>query len=329
MVWRVLSAAKQMGRWTRSQITGQGLILLYHRISDPAHEKAPDIFSLCVTPQHFAEQMELLRESFTPVSLESMVVGIRENNLPNRAIAVTFDDGYADNLYFAKPILEKFKIPATVFVISGILGKEFWWDKLTQIIYQPSSLPNKLDLMIGDHKFSTEINSDHDRDRNILLHKSHRFMRALSYDDKQTAISSLAQWTKHESFVKQNSRPMTEFELKKLAENGLIEIGAHSVTHQPLRSLSQPQQELEITQSKLDLEQILQKPIKSFSYPYGLSSDFSKFSVETVKKANFEYACSNEIDTIWQRSDTYQLPRYWAKDLPGGAFAQYIHKWLR
>ena len=329
MILRAIAAAKKVGRWTRSQITGKGLILLYHRISDPAHEKTPDIFSLCVTPQHFSEQMELLREWFTPVSLESMVVGIRENNLPSRAIAVTFDDGYADNLHFAKPILEKFKIPATVFVISGILGKDFWWDTLTQIIFQPGSLPNKLDLRIGDHKFSTEINSDHVRDRNILLRKSHRFMRELSYEEKQTAISTLAQWTKHESFVKQNSRPMTESELKKLAESRLIQIGTHSVTHQPLSSLPQSQQELEITQSKLDLEQILQKPIKSFSYPYGLRSDFSKFSAETVKKANFAYACSNEIDTVWQRSDPYQLPRHWAKDLPADAFAQDIHQWLR
>ncbi len=329
MIVRAIAAAKKVGSWTRSQITGQGLILLYHRIFDPAHEEAPDIFSLCVTPRHFAEQMALLSESFAPISLESMVVGIRENNLPDRAIAVTFDDGYADNLYFAKPMLEKFEIPATVFVISGALGKAFWWDSLAQIIYQPGSLPDKLDLIIGDHKFSNEINSDDDRGRNMLLRKLHRFLRELSYEEKETAISALAQWTKHECFVKQNSRAMTESELKNLAENELIEIGAHSVTHQPLSSLPQSRQEQEITHSKLDLEQILQKPIKSFSYPYGLSSDFSKFSVETVKKANFEYACSNEIDTIWQRSDPYRLPRYWVKDLPGDVFAQHLHIWLR
>lgn len=106
----------------------RALILIYHSVS----EWPSDPHLLCVTPQHFAEHLQALRKNYHPVSLRELVHAIREDRIPNRAIAVTFDDGYADNLYATKPLLEHYNIPATVFVTAGYIGYQgkFRWDEL-------------------------------------------------------------------------------------------------------------------------------------------------------------------------------------------------------
>src|SRR5438045_9462568 len=103
---------------------------MYHRIADAAHESDP--WGLCVSPARFAEQLAVLRECGTPLTLRSLVREHERGDVPSGGIVVTFDDGYADNLHAAKPLLERFDVPATVFVTSGQIAKdgEFWWDGL-------------------------------------------------------------------------------------------------------------------------------------------------------------------------------------------------------
>src|SRR3972149_2982228 len=109
----------------RGRYYQKGLLLMYHRVvnleSDPP--------SLCVSPSNFTEQLEFLKKFCHPVSLQQLVKSLDKKGLPRRAIAVTFDDGYVDNLYNAKPLLESFDIPATVFLTTGYIGQnhEFWW----------------------------------------------------------------------------------------------------------------------------------------------------------------------------------------------------------
>ncbi len=90
-------------------------VLMYHRVAD----EISDPWGLCVTPDHFAQHMELLARHNAQIDLADLHG--RKGYAPfGRRIAVTFDDGYLDNFTQAVPILERYGIPATIFVVAGL-----------------------------------------------------------------------------------------------------------------------------------------------------------------------------------------------------------------
>lgn len=103
----------------------RALILMYHQVDTP---RSAQEHRFCTPPQEFARQMEHLLAAYTPVTLDDMVRGIRgEQPLPERAVHVTFDDGFTGVLEHAAPILARLRIPATLFAVSGRLGRSNDW----------------------------------------------------------------------------------------------------------------------------------------------------------------------------------------------------------
>ena len=127
----------QAARWLRSRFANGVLTLGYHRIAQVAR----DPYSTCVAPQHFEQHLAVLRQRACPISLGELVSGLERGKLPRRAVVLTFDDGYAETLSQAKPLLKHYQVPATVFVTTGYLGREFWWDELDRIVWSPAVLP--------------------------------------------------------------------------------------------------------------------------------------------------------------------------------------------
>ncbi len=115
------------------------IILMYHRVA----EGGTDPFSLCVAPNRFAEHLEVLRKHVEPMHLRDFVAKLDNGGISRPTAVITFDDGYADNLKIAKPLLERHDVPATVFLTTGYLGgqREFWWDELDRLLLQPGVLP--------------------------------------------------------------------------------------------------------------------------------------------------------------------------------------------
>jgi peptidoglycan/xylan/chitin deacetylase (PgdA/CDA1 family) len=115
---------RQGGRWLRSRFAGGALILGYHRVAEARHDPG----AMCVSPRHFAEQLAVVRDCAQPVPLRQLLSYLADGRLPPRLIAFTFDDGYADNLSHAWPLLERFGVPATLFIATGYAGGAFPWD---------------------------------------------------------------------------------------------------------------------------------------------------------------------------------------------------------
>jgi peptidoglycan/xylan/chitin deacetylase (PgdA/CDA1 family) len=110
-----------------------------------------------------------------------------------------------------------------------------------------------------------------------------------------------------------------------MAEDGLVEIGSHTVTHPVLATLPVTAQRDEIRQSKAGLEDILGCEVTSFSYPHG---SYTPETVDLLREAGFTQACSSIADVVWQSTDGFQLPRRIVKDWDGEAFARRLEEWF-
>jgi peptidoglycan/xylan/chitin deacetylase (PgdA/CDA1 family) len=342
---RGIERLRRAARWPRGRSDGRALVLVYHRVAEPPS----DPWHLAVTPRNFAEHLEVLREHARPIRLEQLSQALLERDLPDRSVVVTFDDGYADNLYNAKPLLERYGIPATVFLITGYIGheREFWWDELERLLLQPGTLPERLSLIVGGATYRWELDeaahySEEDSQRHrrwragkeapTLRHHLYRSLRELlkplTEGERQRVVQELRGWAGAEEAVRPSNRPLSLEEVVALAQGDLIEVGAHTVTHPALRKLPAAAQRDEILGSKTRLKEILDRPVASFSYPYGGRPDYTAESVSIVREAGFSCACSNFVGVVKRSTDAFQLPRVRGLDLNGERFAKRLSRWL-
>lgn len=313
-------------RWVQARFLGGALILGYHRVADVAR----DLHKVCVTPEHFAEQMEEVSKYAHPIPLSDLVRHLKSGSLPPKSIAVTFDDGYADNLYQAKPILEKYQIPATVFVCTGYVGREFWWDELDRLVMSAQADLSALRLEVGENRFvwsqtnmspEAEGSEDHRQFRHALYH----FLLPLDVQDQSLAMSMIRNWSGLSSAEMPEVRAMNHAELLQLVNGGLIELGAHTRHHPILRRLSLERQREEIISGKNDLESVLGKRIKGFAYPNGWATVDAK---QIVREAGFTYACTSLHDMVRPGGDLFELTRFWQKDVDGEKFMRKLKTWM-
>jgi peptidoglycan/xylan/chitin deacetylase (PgdA/CDA1 family) len=322
-----IKTAKNSLRWLRAQVYGGGLILGYHRVS--SSRGALD--EVCVSPENFAEHLHEIRKRTHPIRLSELVRHLRDGCMPDRSIAITFDDGYADNLYAAKPLLEKYEIPATVFICTGSIGKEFWWDELERLVLSSPADPRALDLRVGRAQFKWNpppVNSETD---NPKVHRQfhwalYHFLLSLDVEDQDHAMEFIRNWSEVSSLGISTSRAMSEDELLRIVEGGLIELGAHTRHHAMLPKLPLERQREEIQSSKRDLEMLLGEKVSGFSYPNGRATVESK---RLVRESGFIYACTSLHDVVRPGSDLYELTRFWQPDVDGESFVKRLNRWMK
>lgn len=322
-----VKTAKKFSKWLQARILGGALILGYHRISATKE----DVYEVCVSPENFAKHMEALRKYENPISLSQLVQCLKQNSLPPKSVAVTFDDGYVDNLQVAKPILEKYAIPATVFICTGYLGREFWWDELARLVLSSRADPRALRLRLGSAQFKwnpPQANSEmgnsevHRQLRRALYH----FLLSLDVENQNHAMGLIRSWSEVSTPEIAAPRAMNEEELLRLVDGRLIELGAHTRHHPMLPQLSFERQKEEIHSSKEDLEALLGEKIAGFSYPNGRATADAK---RLVREMGFSYACTSLHDVIRPGSDVYELTRFWQQDADGERFVKGLNRWMR
>ncbi|WP_225892760.1 polysaccharide deacetylase family protein [Nostoc sphaeroides] len=321
------------------RLASKSLILMYHRVA----EVDLDPWSLCVTPQHFAEHLEVLQKYVRPISLQQLAQAHRDDKIPHRAVAITFDDGYADNLHHAKPLLERYDIPATVFVTTGNIGKqrEFWWDELERLVLQPQRLPEKFSLKIKTTTHHWELDAatcsedDLKCDRHpwkakpgsrlFFYYSIWQLLQPLPESDRLKTLDEISAWAMVEPIARPTHYSLLPEELLALDQGELVEIGAHTVTHPFLSAHSVAFQRHEIQQSKADLEEILNRPVTSFAYPHG---DRTTETVELTRTAGFDCACSTVQNIVWRQSHCFDLPRFGVDNWNGEEFAKQLSRWF-
>jgi peptidoglycan/xylan/chitin deacetylase (PgdA/CDA1 family) len=302
-------------RWMRARALGGALILGYHRVANPSR----DAYELCVTPEHFAEQLQVLKTHAHPLRLSKLAAGTR----PRKSVALTFDDGYVDNLQRAKPLLETYQVPATFFICTGYLGKEFWWDELARLILAPGAFPQSLKMDLGGKRFAWEMSGVAQGARRGLLWALYRHLLGVTPKHRTHALEQIQSWRGAETCVE--ARALTGDELRELAASDWFEIGSHTVSHPVLAHFSEADQTREIQVSKTSLEFLLHRPVLGFSYPNGSHSAQTQ---KMVRQVGYAYACTSTNDVVLKNSDGFALPRFWVPDWDGARFAAWLKRWI-
>jgi peptidoglycan/xylan/chitin deacetylase (PgdA/CDA1 family) len=336
---------RTVARWVQSRTKPGPLVLAYHRVTDLPF----DPHLLAVTPERFREHLQVLNGHARPLSLNEVATSLRRGEAPDRGVVLTFDDGYADNLHEAKPLLEKFNTPATVFVATGYFERpqEFWWDELEGLLLHPGKLPGQLVLQVGGERKTWQLNNtqvytqeDYNRLRgwNVRLHSDptprhrlyrdlHERFRNLSAAEQSIALDGIRHWSGKPGKVRDTHARCNPKEVVELAQGSLVEVGAHTVTHPALSTLPREAQQVEIQRSKDDLEELLGQPVRSFSYPFGTPNDYARTSVELVKTAGFTTACINSPGLVRKQTDPYCLPRVIVRNWTGEQFLRLLKLW--
>ena len=255
----------------------------------------------------FAETFESLvlhlKSRFAILTMSESIRRLRERALPARALNVTFDDGYADYLEVAAPILQRHGVPATVFVATGYLEGGTMFNDL--VIEAFRSTPHaSLDctaLGLPVYPLATVAN------RQAAIADVLGRLKYLPFAQRQ----SLAQDVTRMAGVASPASPMlTPASLRKLAQHG-FEVGAHTVHHPILARLASEEAHAEIATSKRELETILDREVALFAYPNGAPDrDYTAEHVRMVKEAGFKAAVSTAWGAARPTSDLFQLPRF-------------------
>jgi peptidoglycan/xylan/chitin deacetylase (PgdA/CDA1 family) len=302
------------------------LILMYHRIAD----EPVDYFHMTVSPLHFEEHLNVLRRMRRPLRLSDFVHDLLAGTLSPDSVALTFDDGYIDNLVDGKPLLTAANVPATVFLVTGYIDhpENFWWDELEKLILLEDG-PQSFELMVRGESlrfdFATESPALKDgttpaaslKRRHATLWKLWDTLRLLGNKERRLVMIKLRSIFARRNRCSSLSRAMTADEVRTLVADGLVTIGAHTVTHPSLSGLGAAACLREITESKQACENLLGVPVVAFAYPYG---DFDAESREAVKTAGFTFACSTRRGPAIATSDVFALPRMYVPNVGGDAF---------
>lgn len=323
------------------------LLLTYHRVATTE----VDPWGLCVAPPRFAEQLDVLRKYYKPLPLQQLTEDLRTHGDVTNGVVVTFDDGYADVLREAVPLLDRHEIPATVFIVTGQLGaeSEFWWDELERLLLRPGTLPARLQLRLATTHHGWDLRDDAVYD--VAAFNRHRawrpwtqgnptarqavflsvweLMQRLTHEDRNDLLVQLRDWAGGglpdrvpAPALDARRQAMSQRELATMGECRLVEIGAHTVTHPALSALDRERQRQEIRQCKTDLEALIGRSVTSFAYPYGRARDYTSETVELVRESGFSRACSTSAGLAGCDSDPLQLPRMNVGDWDGEEFAQ-------
>jgi peptidoglycan/xylan/chitin deacetylase (PgdA/CDA1 family) len=296
-------------------------VLLYHRIERVER----DPLGLAVAPAHFAEHLGVLAGRTVP--LAELAAG----DAPAGSVALTFDDGYADNLREALPALAAAGVPATLFVATGAVeaGAGFWWDTVDRLLLAAARGSGPLTVTLGGDTRAWPARSAAERDQ--ARGHLHAWLQARPPEQIGDVLAQLGTWAGADpTATPDRDRPLTVAELRQLAAAGPFAVGAHTRSHRSLAPSPRAVQREELAGSGDDLARWLGALPEAVSYPFGVPGvDVDATTVAVARELGYRVGVVNAPGRIGPATPRLALPRLTAPDVPGGAFAAWLDEQLR
>ncbi|MGH4019215.1 MAG: polysaccharide deacetylase family protein [Pseudonocardiaceae bacterium] len=218
--------------------------------------------------------------------------------LPPRAVAITFDDGYRDNLTLAVPILERLRIPATIFLVPGFLSghEHAWWERLAWAVTR--SRAPALDF------YGQRLGLGTAADRHAALAVVEEAVKRLDHTARQSAVEGVVAALEPEGSYQPDALFM-DWDGARSAVRAGISIGSHTMRHAILARESEETQREELSESRRLLESELQAAVRTLAYPNGQAGDHDAGTVAAAREAGYSHAV-----TACGRTSCAQTPRY-------------------
>ncbi len=274
----IVSILERMGALALSRYLNRHspLILMYHRVLK--HELIPGTY-----PEIFAEQMAYIKKHFNVINMSQLLMHLEQDNLPERILVLTFDDGHYDFYANAWPVIKQHGLTATLFVTTNFIDQQTWlWPDLLRYLLMNAS-PCELTFEgLGTVSISTT---------NLLAtwNKLGDFCLELSSEDRNTFIKNMASQLK----ISIPENPQTPFapttwpQISEMINEGL-DVGSHSVTHPILSKIKPDQLITELVASKARIREILNVNAIGICYPNGMPVDISPEVREEASK-HYQY----------------------------------------
>lgn len=263
-------------------------ILTYHSINYPSRDLPIDEDVISCSPELFDLEMQFCKKYFTPITFSTLKKCLlQQERLPKMPLIITFDDGYKDNFTYALPVLNKYEIPATIFLATGYIGesKLFWWDEITYILNNY----NKSELHIEINHTKHILGFKTTREKRKSIRHLRRILKFFPNNQREDIIRYLASLSNLNE--KKFDVVLNWEDIKLMAARG-IEFGSHSVTHSIMSMLSDEELKKELSESKKSIERHTDKEVIAFSYPYGTAKDFHSKMEDFLKAAGYSFAVS-------------------------------------
>ena len=287
-------------------------IAIFHRVL-----AAPDpLFPDEVDRERFDTICGWLAAWFKVLPLDNAAARLKSGNLPPRALAITFDDGYADNHEFALPVLRRHGLCASFFIATGFLdGGRMWNDTVIESIRRcqrptldlsPLGLPGIGLVALGA-----------DTARRAAIGQ---LLPAIKYLPPAQRLALAGQIATLSEATLPDDLMMRSSQVKALADAGM-QIGAHTVSLPILARLDDAQARDEIVSSKAHLEQLLGQPVTLFAYPNGRpGTDYLVRDSRLAREAGFAAAVSTAPGAARRGDEILELPRFTPWDRGRWAF---------
>lgn len=328
----------------KNLFTHKAIVLMYHRIAEPES----DVWEIAVDQDRFEQHLQILQKMGNVVPLEQLADAINAKSLPKNCISIAFDDGYIDNFNAAKPLLEKYGIPATFFIASGNVDREneFFWDELERLILFSEHLPALFSMIINEHSIIFDLKDESFMTENIrqkhrswkacsekpptlragLFYRIWEQLKCLPNAEQQRHLQLVKNWAGSSLPARADYRTMSISELKQMATNNLFTFGAHTVTHPTLANHNARFQKKELTKNRRFLQEVTGQDINLLAYPYGI---YNKETLQVAADLGFKAAFTTEEKPVELNSSIYTLGRFQVMNLTGTAFTNQLNHWRR
>lgn len=300
---------KTNGILSRPLFSGIGHILCFHRVMPGVStERIERNSGMEVSPEFIETIIEFFeKKNYEFISLDQLYsILVAGEKTKKKFIVFTMDDGYSDNYYFAYPVFKKHNIPFAIYVATDFPDHKavLWWYMLEDLLLKTP----RVEFIFKGENYLYKCETKEQKEesflniRNLILERD---------SEKEELFQMIFSHYEIQKMAMVEKNALNWEQIIELSEDGLVTIGAHTITHRPLNKLSEAEAKQEIEQSRKLIEEKIDKKVKHFAYPFGGIDTCGEREFSLVKQAGFKTATTLRQGNIFSRYKDYmeRIPR--------------------